>query len=282
LGLSSICVPSFVEDLSESCFAGCSRLSSVTFESDSALWLIGNYAFSRTPQLLHICFPPALRQLEALALAGSNFDEISIADGNCDLKASGPFILDFDGLTVTNFFGRADTVTIPANIEAIGPRCFAHCQTLRTVVFEAGSTCSRIGDSAFSACSLSSICIPCSVEEIGENCFSHCQWLSRVTFESGSKLSCVPRYAFSQCVSLASIAIPSSVCQICDHAFDWCLALRRVTFNSDSQLALVEPFAFEQCASLRVSNQWMPSCLREMLRNAEREMSNIELRAFLG
>jgi hypothetical protein len=93
--------------------------------------------------------------------------------------------------------------------ELIGAGCFAGCPNLSRVTFDAASTLSRIGESAFSGYSLG---IPSSVETLCDRCDSSCSQLSTVTFDPGSRLmTFVDESGFAECSSLSSIWIPSSV-----------------------------------------------------------------------
>jgi hypothetical protein len=84
------------------------------------------------------------------------------------------FILDFEGVSIEQSFGRDAEVMIPKDIEQVGG--FAHCQTLSRAVFESGSTVSCATESAFSSCtSLRSIEFPASVKTVCTGCL-HENW----------------------------------------------------------------------------------------------------------
>jgi hypothetical protein len=55
--LRSICIPSSIETISDSCFAECDHLLMVTFESHSKLSTLGERAFELCSQLHTICIP---------------------------------------------------------------------------------------------------------------------------------------------------------------------------------------------------------------------------------
>jgi hypothetical protein len=61
--LSSICIPSSIRTLCESCFDNCSGLADVAFESDSSLARIGLSAFRDCTCLSSICIPSAVETL---------------------------------------------------------------------------------------------------------------------------------------------------------------------------------------------------------------------------
>jgi hypothetical protein len=79
---------------------------------------------------------------------------------------------------------------LPPLLEAIPDHCFAGCEHLESVVFEAGSTLTRIESKAFAGCtSLTSIVIPATVRQLGARIFKKCAHLASLVFEAGFRLS---------------------------------------------------------------------------------------------
>jgi hypothetical protein len=208
--------------------------------------------------LSSICLPSGLQQLCPYALTAPNLREVCIEEGNCSFKVKGHFTVDFEGISMIQYFGELCEVIIWRSIIKLSYGCFAYCGTVSSVIFERGSKLSCIERFAFYNCSsLSSICIPSSVEKICDHCFFDRNSLSTITFESGSKLSGVEYYAFYICSSLSSICIPSSVEKICGTCFRGCNSLSTITFESDSKLSCIERDAFYNCSSL--STSYVPS-----------------------
>jgi hypothetical protein len=81
--LPSICLPSSVEAIPNSCFSGCHSLSQVTFEAGSKVSRLGEGAFSSCSSLQSICIPAAVE-----AIGSSCFNE-------CNKLAS--IVLEPDG-----------------------------------------------------------------------------------------------------------------------------------------------------------------------------------------
>jgi hypothetical protein len=134
---------------------------------------------------------------------------ITIEDGNSNFRVSANFLLNWSGLGIIRYFGHDREVRIPNSIQILCKSCFSCCISLSTLVFESGSTLTRIEEFAFSYCSsLKSICIPSSVQILCRLCFCSCTSLSVLTFESGSKLHQIQDGAFSGCFLLDLSSLP--------------------------------------------------------------------------
>ena len=118
----------------------------------------------------------------------------------------------FNGLT--NIGGCAfegcehlTSITLPPNLERIGPGAFRHCHNLSSV--DIPNSVTFISSYAFEDCvQLSSITLPPNLETIGSVAFNLCYNLSSVNIPDGVTL--IGSLAFSYC-QLTSIDIPNSV-----------------------------------------------------------------------
>lgn len=119
-----------------------------------------------------------------------------------------------------------------------------YCERVKgKVVIPDGVT--RIGNSAFRYCRLSSVIIPNSVTSIGRNAFSDTHLQS---IEIPDSVVTIEEQAFQFCDSLTSITIPRSVQSIGHAAFNGCTKLTSVTlFNSDIK---IDSLAFVNCNNL--------------------------------
>jgi hypothetical protein len=185
-----------------------------------------------------------------------NLRDISVADGNGHFKVISDFLVDFDGISIRQFFENHSEVTIPKDIEILGEGCFAGFEAISRVIFESHSKLSRIERCAFLACSsLLAISIPSSVEALCRCCFCGCNALSMVTFESGSRLSRIEDDAFQDCRSLACICIPASVTELSKCCFENCESLSSVTFEPGSMLSYALDY-FVNLISSDISESW--------------------------
>jgi hypothetical protein len=236
--LQSIVIPSSVETIGRGCFRSCKILSTVTFEVGSHLSSLGGFAFEDCSSLHSICVPASVRHFSGFGLAGSQIKTVTVDAANPFLRILGDCLVDVSGRSLLRYLGNAQRLNIQKDIEVISDGCFACCDRLQSVIFEAGSKASMLGESAFERCAvLHSICIPPLVETIGKCCFSHCEKLSHVTFLAGSMVSILAESAFEACFQLWSICIPASTDRICRACFKSCKNLRKVTFEPTARIS---------------------------------------------
>ncbi len=182
-------------------------------------------------------------------------------------------------VTITDYFGSATPLTIPATIEGkpvttIGYEAFLYCWDLISVSIPDSVT--SIASNAFRGCSaLTSVTIPDSVTEIGESAFQDCDKLSYNKYDNAYYLgnaknpyvaliaavdtdisSCqihtntkvIYAYAFSSCDGLTSITIRDSVTYIGGRAFAYGQSLTSVTIPDS--VTEIGNYAFSQCNKL--------------------------------
>ena len=182
--LTSIFIPKSVTSIGEYAFSYTSALTSVTFEADSSLNSIGDWAF-QSSGLTSIDIPKPVTSI------GFN------AFWNCNNLSSVTFEAE-------------------SSLTAIGIHAF-YLSGLASIIIPKSVT--SIGDAAFGGTSLSSIEIPNTVTSIGDSAFYQTSDLSSVTFEANSSLKTIGDNAFQNTSSLTSIVIPSSVTNISSNAF---------------------------------------------------------------
>ena len=141
---------------------------------------------------------------------------------------------------------------------------------VKSVTFEAESSCTEIGTYAFEyVSSFSTIDIPASVKTIGAGAFGDCSGLVTVTGMGGvetigssafswcsslesvslsNKLTSLGSYAFSGCSKLASANLPESLTSIPQSAFSNCSSLTAITIPSG--VTSIGSYAFSNCKSL--------------------------------
>ena len=130
-----------VTSLGESCFEGCSGLTSITIPS--SVTSLGDHCFEDCSGLTSITIPSSVTSLGDHCFPGCS------------------------GLT---------SITIPSSVTSLGDGCFQDCSGLTSITIPSSVT--SLGDFCFSRCSgLISITIPSSVTSLGGNCFLNCSGL---------------------------------------------------------------------------------------------------------
>ncbi|MCL2771557.1 MAG: leucine-rich repeat domain-containing protein [Firmicutes bacterium] len=128
------------------------------------------------------------------------------------------------------------SVTIPASVRIISHSAFSGSDSLKSVVFQSGSTLETIEAAAFWGCvELTSITIPASVRTVGTHLFFNCSKLESAIFEEGSQIEILNDTMFFGS-GLRTIEIPKSVTRIREGVFQNSSNLESVTFEEGSTL----------------------------------------------
>jgi serine/threonine protein kinase len=163
--IRSYIIPSSVNSIGDSAFAGCSSLSNIAIPS--SVNSIGKYAFSSCCSLSGVIIPDSVTSIGNYAFKGcSSLSNIVIPD--C-VTSIGDWAFS-DCYSLSN-------IVIPDSVIRISIGAFAGCTSLSNIVIPDSVT--SIEYFAFSRCySLSNIVIPDSVTSIGEEAFCDCSNLS--------------------------------------------------------------------------------------------------------
>ena len=196
--LQSIVVPNSVTSIGASAFQGCSYLKIVHITNGDVtnLTALGKDAFSGAHSSLCIIVPQDALKAYKEATNWSSYASKIFAENNIVDNS----YLVVDGV-VKQYIGDDETVTIPANITAIGNYAFAYSNVKSVTV---GNDVTTIGQYAFAYCvGLQTVTIGDSVTSIGDYAFYNCQKLETVVYGSG--LSAIGNYAFAECSELSKI-----------------------------------------------------------------------------
>ncbi len=197
--LSSIALPDGITVINDSSFADCADLQSVTFSK--TLTTIGESAFLRCSKLTDITFPKGLNYVGQFAFQGcDSIKTAGPAGGDYDVQFYWDAYIPRGGLSFT----ALEEVTIPDEIESIGPFAFRDCTKL------------------------TSITLPSGLSEIGEYAFYN---TGLTSIELCDGMTCIPEGAFSNCKDLASVTIPESVTDIGDLAFHYNTSLKELELS---------------------------------------------------
>ena len=179
---------------------------------------------------------------------GIYYNVVSIEDLTCEIAPQSSNHSYYSGYFV-----------IPSNVQYNG-------KTLKVI---------RIGDSAFSISSITSVTIPNSVTSIGKYAFSDCTGMTSINIPNSvtsigeaafincssltsvnipNSVTSIGGFAFEDCTGLTSITIPGSVTSINNNAFRNCISLTSVTIPSSDVSSIIGAEAFRNCTSLTSIN----------------------------
>lgn len=271
--LTSVTIPKGVTEIGDYAFGGCHNLTGVTIPD--SLTEIGDGAFADTPWLESFGDFVVVNG-NLLAYQGSD-STVTIPKGVT--RIGGSTFFRYDSLISViipegvieigdyafNQCNHLTSVTIPSSVSTIGKFAFFETPWLRdfdefaivngilfqyqgsgsTVIIPNGVT--KIGDSAFASCDLTSVVIPEGVTEIDEEAFYSCDNLVSVTIPNTLKK--IGRCAFQYCSSLTSLTIPEGLTEIGERAFEYCSSLTSLTIPEG--VTEIGDFVFSKCNNLK-------------------------------
>lgn len=215
--LRSVNIPVGVTGMSNTAFAFCSNLQSITVDPSNQTY------FAKDNCLIE-------RSTKTLVVGGNQ----SVIPTDGSVVAIGEYAFSYRNI---------GNITVPGSVETIGYEAFSNCPSLQKVVLEKGVR--EIKASAFKKSSIREIEIPDSVTEIGEDVFYQCAELAELSIpDSVVRLGESVCY---MCSSLNTLALGKQIRDIGANAFEGC-ALTSVVIP-DSVLS-VGSGAFEDCADL--------------------------------
>ena len=269
ISLKSIAIPDQVTIIEANAFRGCSELNDVVLPSN--LKIISTSAFSGCTSLERIVIPDNVSTIEMRAFYNcsslisveisssvtsigsevfsmcNNLAEISISSDNLDYFAEEGVIYNRERTEIVFVSDSISKMVIPSTVTSIGG-VFSNKINLQTVIFEAESCLTSIGDNAFYGCSnLSNIELPSGIKSIGVDAFYGCASLKSINIPTG--VTSIQFRAFCES-GLTSIEVPDSVTSIDGTVFYNCSSLTSVTFGENSQLTSIGENAFWNCSSL--------------------------------
>lgn len=219
--LSSVTIPKSVTTIDALAFWACTGMTSLTFESDSALTTIKEKAFWECTSLTEVQIPKSVTTIETYAFKG------------CEGLTTFTFESD-SALTTIETYAFLECISlteiqIPKNVTTINKYAFKGCTGLTTLTFEEGCLIETIGERAFEGCTaLTDLVVPKKLKKIDRRVFIGCTALATLTFEKGCSLQEIGDEAFSGCSSLTKVSIPTSVDEIGYCAFENCTGLTQV------------------------------------------------------
>ena len=237
--LTSITLPSSLEEIAEGGFADCSKLTQITLPE--SLKKIGGFAFQSCDSLKEITIPASVREIGQDAFTLSGIEKLVIKDlaAWCGVKKKGGFISSNTKVYLND--QEIKDLVIPNGVTIIEPNTFNRFKSIETVY------------------------IPESVDSIGDNAFLGCTDITKVTThdvvswcgihfgntlitqnESYIYLSnpvCVSRNLYIGNERLTKLVIPEGVEEIGYSAFYRCLGITEVSLPSTLKKVGADVFA---------------------------------------
>ncbi|MBR1925776.1 MAG: leucine-rich repeat protein [Clostridia bacterium] len=226
LNIQSVTIPASVKSIGSSAFGECENLHTVTFETESQLQTIGDWAFCAC-NITSITIPASVTTIEEYAFIDCiklmeviNYSETLTIEKGADTNG----FVGYYALVVVNRDNSYTTRIVTENsvqyyVEGTDVIAVNYVGTDSNVTLRADVT--SVGNGAFVGCGLTSITIPTDVTSIGAGAFYECSNLTQVIFAANSQLTTIGESAFCECGNLTNIIIPTSVESIGDEAFGY-------------------------------------------------------------
>lgn len=264
-GLSSVLIPSSVNEIGAEAFASCGGLNAVFLPS--SVTNIGDGAFKSCMGLFDVKVSrenPDDITLGADVFAGNPLPiaTLYVPEDTQDLYKVAPQWKDFDSREVCNsdyfcpnsddtmiYYNFNDTGTAVAIAAREASASYSGSVTIPASVTIAGVEfpVTAIDNAAFSYCSgLTAVEIPATITSIGEYAFESCGSLSELILPESVKS--FGDFAFTYCSSLRAMSIPSSITTISGGAFNYCDKL--ATVDIPASVTTIGDNAFSYCKAL--------------------------------
>ncbi len=233
-------------------FDDCTNLVSVSIPQ--SITQIGSFAFYGT-SLTSVSIPQNVTKIGSYAFEDcKNLTKVSIEPSEIDIMTRAfyncPGLKDENGFVIVNniffqYYGTAETVTVPESIVRIDGNAFANNRQVRHIILPV--SVETIYPGAFSGCSLlESINIPDGVTYIGGSAFANCSSLLSISIPSG--VTNIENSAFLDCTHLVSVSLPETLTSISTRAFSGCSVLTDIVVPVS--VTVIGQGAFYGCTGL--------------------------------
>ena len=257
VSLNTITIPNKVNYIGRSAFQNCKSLTNITIPNHVAS--IEGGAFSGCTGLTEVELPVSINQLQGNPFSGcTSLTTLTVDSGNTKYGSADNMIYTKDTSSLVCVApGLAGSVTIPANVQAIGDEAFSGCTKLESVTIPNSIT--KIERNAFRGCTgLTTISLPASISQLVDNPFSSCTNLTTLIVDSsntkyGSADNMIYRKNTNSLVCVApglegSVIVPANIQSIDHFAFSNCTKLESVTISNG--VSSIRKTAFENCKRL--------------------------------
>lgn len=264
--------PNFTE-IGLSAFENCSILSSIEFDSSSAITKIGSRAFSKCSQLGSLSIPSTVVEIGDFAFADcdqvtsvsfpkgldklgvgafknwSSLTTVNIDEDNENYQVKDNAVLSKDGKTLLFYIAgsEAKEYTVSSEVQEIYSYAFSGAHSLENVVISDSVT--SLSEGLFYNCSsLVTVALPTSAEVIPYSMFENCYSLTTVSNSDGVVV--IEGRAFKGCALLTTAPISSKTTEIGENAFEGCAAIKEVVIPS--AITEIKKASFKDCTNLEI------------------------------
>ena len=219
--LTSLVIPTSVEEINSQAFRQNYRLASVKFCEPSNLRKLANYSFWTCSSLKEVTLPSSITNIGKAFLACDSLETINVpANAKLTTIEEDAFKSNIN-LKHFNFLGECPLTTIgknafanlkklttfkmPKTVTDIQLNAFSGCSNLATVEFDPNADIQKIGAGAFADCGLQRISIPKKVKEIAKEAFRNYTVLKKI--EVTEFTTSIDPEAFKYCDQLTEIKV---------------------------------------------------------------------------
>lgn len=244
--LTSVSLPSTLEEIAECGFGDCSQLTQITLPE--SLKKIGGFAFQSCDNIKEITIPASVREIGQDAFTLSGIEKMVIKDlaAWCGVKKAGGFISSLTKVFLND--QEIKDLVIPDGVAIIEPNTFNKFKSIETVYIPADVD--SIGDNAFLGCTnINKV----TTHDVASWCGIHFGNTLITQNESYIFLSnpvCISRNLYIGNEQLTELNIPEGVEEIGFSAFERCLGITKVTLPST--LKKVGADAFYNCTDIQI------------------------------
>lgn len=218
--LTDIVLPASVSSLGKSCFAYCSKATSISFAAD--VETIPENAFTYCQNLAGtLALPDRLKEIKDYAFSYCTKLDFSGFPGNLTSIGVGAF-------QYSGFSGEIVIPSIPLNISV-----FQGCTKLTGIVFQ-GEQESIPNSFCDGDVKIQSVTLPQALKSIDPCAFRNNRVLAEIVFPA--TLEEIEQQAFQYCYALQTLDFPDSLKNIFANSFGYCTGLKTVTFHEKASL----------------------------------------------
>ena len=246
--LTSVSLPSTLEEIAENGFNGCYKLTEITLPE--SLKIIGRNAFSYCSGIKEITIPASVQEIGMGAFSTSGIEKLTIKDLAkwCAIKNGGGIIKENTKIFLNG--QEIKDLVIPDGVKIIGPNAFNRFKSIETVTVPVGVD--SIGDNAFLGCSnITKV----TAHDVASWCGIH--FGNTMILQNGNAIYlsnpvCISQNLYIGNERLTELDIPEGVEEIGYSAFYRCLGITKVSLPST--LKKVGANAFADCTDIRIVN----------------------------